>query len=596
MFWHWLPITWLLTLLSLALAASWACHAVRRFDLEQATRDLEAEARLVRSQVEPLAHPQPNPAAADSLCRALVRGTPLRISVILASGQVIADTGEELARLEPHRTPDRYEVLAALQGETGQALRYSRTLRRSMLYVAVPMWRLGENGPEVIGAVRTALPLSDIQKVLDAVYRRIITGTVLLALLAGLAHLLVARRLTRQVAPTLREIRDGMEAWESGEWRRGIPASEVREVEDLAGAMSRMTADVNRRLQSVTDQRNELEAIFLSMLEGVLAIDGTGRVVGMNDACARMLGVEAARAQGQSIEETFRSPALQRLVGEALQRREPIEGEVVLQDAEERVLEVRGTPWRNAAGANAGVVLVLHDVTRLRRLETMRRDFVANVSHELRTPITAIRGAAEVLAEGRVGLDATAASFLKIIERQSARLNSVIEDLLRLSGIERRAEGEGIVLEEAPLEPVLNGAVQACAARAAEKGIDVAAACPAELQARIDPELLENAVVNLVDNAIRYSESGSVVRVTAAAEPDAIVIAVRDEGCGIDPRHHERIFERFYLVDPARSREAGGTGLGLSIVKHIVQAHGGSVTVESAVGKGSTFRLRLPRA
>jgi two-component system phosphate regulon sensor histidine kinase PhoR len=580
----------------LALAASWACHAVRRFDLEQATRDLEAEARLVRSQVEPFVQPRPNPIAADSLCRALVHGTPLRISVILASGQVIADTGEELARLEPHRTPDRYEVLAALRGETGQALRYSRTLQRSMLYVAVPMWRLNENGPEVIGAVRTALPLSDIQKVLNAVYRRIIAGTVLLALLAGLVHVLIARRLARQIAPPLREIRDGMDAWESGEWRRWLPASGVTEVEDLAGAMSRMIADVNRRLQSVTDQRNELEAIFLSMLEGVLAIDGRGRVVGMNDACARMLGVEAARAQGQSIEETLRNPALQRLVGEAMQRREPIEGEAILRGTEDRFLEVRGTPWRDASGADAGVVLVLHDVTRLRRLESIRRDFVANVSHELRTPITAIRGAAEALAEGLDPADATAASFLKIIVRQSTRLNSVIEDLSRLSGIERREERAEIVLEDAPLEPLLNGAIQACAARAAEKGIDVAVACPAELRARIDPELLENAVVNLVDNAIKYSESGSTVRVTAAAESDATVIAVHDEGCGIDPRHHERIFERFYRVDPARSREAGGTGLGLAIVKHIVQAHGGSVTVESTLGKGSTFRIRLPRA
>lgn len=592
--WSWLPLGWLLTLVSLALAASWACHTVRRFDLEQATRDLEAEARMVRLQLAPLMHPRVDPAA-DSLCHAMVRGTSLRISVILASGQVVADTGEELARLEPHRTPDRGEILSALRGETGTSLRYSRTLQRTMLYVAVPIWRLDENTPQVIGAVRTALPLSEIQKVLNAVYRRIIAGTVLLALLMGLTLTVIVRRLARRIASPLKELRDGMDAWESGPPRRPLPGSGVTEVEDLTDATLRMMSDVDRRLRSVTDERNELQAIFLSMMEGVLAVDGAGRVAGMNDACARMLGVEVARAQGQNIEAVLRNPALQRLVAQALQRREPIEGEIVLHDTEDHVLEARGAPWRNAFGEEAGVVLVLHDVTRLRRLESMRRDFVANASHELRTPITAIHGAAEALGEGSDPSDPTAASFREIIVRQSARLNSVIEDLLRLSRIERQAEREEITLEDAPLEPVLEAAIRVCATRAAEKGIRVIDACPSELQARMDPELLETAVVNLVDNAIKYSEPGSAVRVTAAAEPEATVIAVQDEGEGIDPRHHERIFERFYRVDAARSREAGGTGLGLAIVKHIALVHGGSVTVESGVGQGSTFRIRLPR-
>jgi two-component system phosphate regulon sensor histidine kinase PhoR len=591
--WHWLPATWLLTLVVLALAAAWACHAVRRFDLQQASRELGDEARRVRMLIEPLVEPTAS-AAADSLCRALAQGTSLRISVVLASGRVVVDTGEELARLEMHRTPDRTEILAALRGETGQSLRYSRTLRRTMLYVAVPIWRLRDNTPEVIGAVRTALPLSEIQRVLSAVYRRILAGAAVLALLAGLAQALIARRLARGIVPPLRELEDAVGAWERGAPHPPPPGSGPREVEELAEATHRMIRDVDLRLRAVTDERNELEAILLGMMEGVLAVDDAGRVVRMNRACARMLGVEAARVEGRTLEETLRLPALQQFVARVAQRREPIEGEVVAHGREERLLEARGAPWRNAAGQDAGVVLVLHDVTRLRRLETVRRDFVANVSHELRTPITAIRGAAEALAEGPAATDPGATSFLRMILRQSERLNSVIEDLLRLSGIERQAEREELVLEDAPLAPVLYNATQACAARAAEKGIEVAVSCPAELRARIDPELLENAVVNLVDNAIKYSGAGSSVRVSAAAEDGAVAIAVRDDGCGIEPRHQERIFERFYRVDPARSREAGGTGLGLAIVKHIAQAHGGRVTVESAPGQGSTFRILLP--
>jgi two-component system, OmpR family, phosphate regulon sensor histidine kinase PhoR len=327
----------------------------------------------------------------------------------------------------------------------------------------------------------------------------------------------------------------------------------------------------------------------------VLAVDGSGRVAGMNDAGARMLGVDPARVKGKPIEEILRNPALQQLAERALERREPLEGEVVLHNGEDRVLEIRGAPWRDAAGQDAGVVLVIHDATRLHRLEAMRRDFVANVSHELRTPITAIQGAAEALADGPLGSDADSASLLKILIRQSGRLNSLIEDLLRLSRIERATERSEVVLDDAPLEPVLSGAAQACHAPAAGRSIRLKVSCAPGLRARIDPQLLESAVVNLIYNAIKYSEPGRAVRVSADEEGHTVVIRVRDEGCGIDPLHHERIFERFYRVDPSRSRDAGGTGLGLAIVKHIAQAHGGTVRVESALGQGSTFLITLPR-
>jgi two-component system, OmpR family, phosphate regulon sensor histidine kinase PhoR len=593
--WHLLPGALVAALLALALAAWWACGAVRQFHLEQAAIDLEAEARLVRLQVEPLVYPVPNPTAADSLCRALVRGTPLRVSVILASGQVIADTGEELARLEPHITADRVEVLAALRGETGQSIRYSRTLQRSMLYVAIPVRGLGQDGPAIVGLVRAALPLSEIEKALHRVYMRIVGGALVAAVLVALAHAALGRRLSRRVTQRLRSLRAAVDAWTRGELQHRLPTSEVAEIDDLGEAMSRMASEIDGRLRAVTDQRNELEAILLSMMEGVLAVDGSGRVAGMNDAGARMLGVDAARVKGKRVEEILRNPALQRLAEQALERREPLEGEVVLHVVEDRFLEVRGAPWRDAAGRDAGVVLVIHDATRLHRLEAMRRDFVANVSHELRTPITAIQGAAEALADGPLGSDADSATFLKILIRQSGRLNAVIEDLLRLSRIERATERSEVVLADAPLEPVLSGAAQACHAAAADRSIRLEVSCAPGLRARVDPRLLESAVVNLIDNAIKYSEPGRAVRVSAGAEGDTIVIRVRDEGCGIDPLHHERIFERFYRVDASRSREAGGTGLGLAIVKHIVQAHGGTVRVQSAVGQGSTFSIVLPQ-
>jgi two-component system phosphate regulon sensor histidine kinase PhoR len=233
-------------------------------------------------------------------------------------------------------------------------------------------------------------------------------------------------------------------------------------------------------------------------------------------------------------------------------------------------------------------------MTRLRRLENIRKDFVANVSHEIKTPITAIKGFVETLREGAAESPQDRERFLGIIHRHVERLEALVEDLLSLSEIEREAERKEISLTEHPVLDVLNTALQVCQEKAADKDIRMELACPQDLKVNVNPALLEQAVVNLLDNAITYSERGRPVRVTAGERGAEILIQVQDEGCGIEKVHLERLFERFYRVDKARSRKLGGTGLGLSIVKHIVEAHGGHVSVESKPGKGSTFTLHLP--
>jgi two-component system phosphate regulon sensor histidine kinase PhoR len=326
----------------------------------------------------------------------------------------------------------------------------------------------------------------------------------------------------------------------------------------------------------------------------VLAVDGEGRIVSLNPAGARMLKLDAGRARGRPVQEAVRNTALQDLVAAALARQGPVEGEITLHEGEARNVQVRGVPLGDPGGSRTGALLVLDDVTHLRRLERVRQDFVANVTHELRTPITSIQAAAETLTEGECA-EEEAERFLAIIARQTRRLNAIIDDLLQLSRIEAEADGGRISLEEHPLDLVLTGAVQACAARAAERQISIELHCDPSLRARIDAALIENAVVNLIDNAIKYSDERTRVRVSASEGGDAVVIEVVDRGWGIDPRHHDRIFERFYVVDRGRSRSVGGTGLGLAIVRHIVLAHGGRVELESAPGEGSTFRLVLPR-
>jgi two-component system phosphate regulon sensor histidine kinase PhoR len=258
-----------------------------------------------------------------------------------------------------------------------------------------------------------------------------------------------------------------------------------------------------------------------------------------------------------------------------------------------RSFTLHGAGLTDARGRRTGAVIVLNDMTRVRRLEAIRRDFVANVSHELKTPVTSIQGFVEALVEGGVKEPAQVERYLSIIAKHAARLNSIIDDLLTLSRLEEAGERRALRFEIGPLKPVLKEAIALSGVKAEEKRITIDLACDDDLEARINPPLLEQAVINLVDNAIKYSPEGSRIHVEARREQTQVSISVIDEGCGIPPEHLPRIFERFYVVDKSRSRKLGGTGLGLAIVKHIAQAHDGRVAVASTPGQGSTFTIHL---
>jgi two-component system phosphate regulon sensor histidine kinase PhoR len=398
----------------------------------------------------------------------------------------------------------------------------------------------------------------------------------------------------RLIGRSMQRLRDAAERFAGGDFSERLLVPDYREMAETTDAFNTMADNLEAAIVSLRRRNHEQEAVLTSMVEGVLAVDSEQRVISVNAAAAKLLGASPPEIEGRGLQEVIRNADLRRFVTQTLTCNQPVEGNLILRNARDRVLQVNGTALRDQGGRGIGAVIVLNDVSRLKQLENLRRDFAANVSHELRTPITSIKGFVETLLDGAIANPQDTERFLGIIGRQADRLNTIIEDLLSLSRIEKETESGGVSLSIGRIDEVLQAAVQDCSVCAAERNIHVVLDCPSDLKAKIKADLLEQAVTNLLDNAIKYSEPGKHVWVTGRRDHQMAVIEVKDEAGGIAPEHHSRLFERFYRVDMARSRKLGGTGLGLAIVKHIALAHRGEVTVASAVGQGSTFFIRLP--
>jgi len=581
--WQLYPSYLLITIISLIAVTWYASESLKHFFLEQTASDLKVRAGLFEKQVLEYLDPL-DEKAIDLLCKKIGKSAAARITIILPSGKVVGDSEKDPAKMDNH--VDRPEFIEALNGPSGTSTRYSRTLEKDMMYVGIPITKKNH----ILAVVRTSVPVNDIDLVLKSMKIKIAFGCLVVAVFAAMLSLFVSRRITRPIE----QIKIWAESIARGELRLRPPIAESEEIGALSESLNRMAVELREHIDTVMRQRNEIKAVLSSMVEGVIAVDMEERVISMNHAAAKMFGCDPAEAQGRSIQEVVRNTVLQQFVKNALSSREAVEKEIVLSSDSERFLNGHGTLLRDAAGKQIGALIVLNDVTRLLRLEKIRREFVANVSHEIKTPITAIKGFVETLRDGAVENHEDAERFLKIIGRHVDRLEAIIEDLLSLSRIEQEAGREEIVLDEGRLKDVIETAIQVCEAGAMAKKIEIELSCAEDLLAKIDPPLLEQAVVNLIDNAIKYSNDGGTVRVEALQRENEIIVSVRDEGCGIEKEHLPRLFERFYRADKARSRQLGGTGLGLAIVKHIAQAHGGRVAVESIPGKGSTFSIHLP--
>jgi two-component system phosphate regulon sensor histidine kinase PhoR len=593
-------------LVAVFLAAYLGSGAFREFYLQRTGEDLAARAKILVPQVrghldativaESDEEKADEPAAEDeyqelnSVIRSLGAAVATRFTVILPDGKVVADSDEDWRKMEPHS--DRPEIIDAVQTrKIGQQTRWSATLKKELMYVAVPILAddAGDSAP-VIAVVRASIPAATIQESLGWIRSRLIIGAGLTIGLIALVSLWTSLRIHRLV----QSMADGASQFAGGRFEHRLSPTGFAEIDVLADSMNRMANDLNDRIETILRQQNELEAVLVSMQEGVLAVNNDGIVINLNQTCADLLAAAPDDVRGRLIHEVIRKSDLLNFVETTLTSEEPIEEDIRIRGDEERWLNAHGTRLHDAQGKQIGALVVLHDVTRLRRLENVRRDFVANVSHELKTPITSIKGFVETLLDGAIEDPENSTRFLEIVSRQVNRLEAIIEDLLTLSRLEKGPEEQLTRLERGRVRNVIQAAVEMCEKKAHNKEIEISVHCDPQLCAQMNSALLEQAMVNLIDNAVKYGPAGSHVDVTVEEENGRIALRVQDQGCGIEPKHLPRLFERFYRADKARSRELGGTGLGLAIVKHIALVHRGSVGVQSTVGRGSTFSILLP--
>ena len=583
-FWQLFPSYLLITFTALLTVGGYASNSLREFYYDRTAEDLKARTRLIESQVVRKTFPF-NPSSLNSLSRDLGAKTNTRITIIDLSGKVLGDSHEEPSRMDNHA--DRPEFITALQGETGMAVRFSNTLEEQMMYLAVPIIR----EDKLSGVARISIPITFIEQALRTIEFKIGGVGLAVALLAAGISLIISRRISHP----LEQMKHSAESIARGDWKKPLSVnSDSVEISALSNALNQMALQLEDRIKTITNQSNESEAVLSSMVEGVLAVDAAENIIRLNKAAGKLLEIKPDSAEGRPIHEVVRNSLLREFIERTLSGIENVETDLTIGNQNEIFLQAHGAVLKDMQEKSIGAVIVLNDVTRLRRLETVRKDFVANVSHELKTPITLIKGFVETLQQGALEKREEAERFLNIMSKQVERLNAIIEDLLSLSRLEQGSGKSAISMEKTKVIQILESAIRDCESKLLEKKISIQLNCSNELEVFANSPLLNQAVLNLVDNALKYSEQGEKITVEAFVTGTEIVIEVQDWGCGIGSEHLPRLFERFYRIDQARSRQMGGTGLGLAIVKHIVQEHGGSVSVNSTLGKGSRFSIHLP--
>ncbi|MCA9246280.1 MAG: HAMP domain-containing protein [Planctomycetales bacterium] len=509
--------------------------------------------------------------------------TGLRITLVAADGVVLADTDEDPKLMENHR--ERPELRQAAREGVGQSSRLSPTLDVRMVYFARRIQREGE--PYVL--IRVATGVAPLEREVAAVQGVLWSFVLVVSIAAmGLSYAIVGR-----IIRPLGYLKEGAQAIAAGDYSHLVPITTTDELGDLAEAFNRMRSESARQVSQLRENGERLATVLGSMVEGVIAIDASGRLLLANDASRRLLSLPPGKIEGKALADLTRIPEVHDAAAGVFESEKPTAAEFEVSGKTRRVLSLRAD--RLPGSPCPGAVLVLHDMSDLRRLENLRREFLANVSHELKTPLASIRAYAETLRLGALNDPENNHVFLERIEDQADRLLDLILDMLQLARVEAGQTAFEIV--DVSVAKVADHCLALHQENAAAKNIELVVEPPEDaVMARVDEEGLETILDNLVSNAIKYTPNGGSVRLRWSQADGQVLIEVEDDGIGIPSDAQSRVFERFFRVDKARSRELGGTGLGLSIVKHLTQSFGGNVGLSSRLGSGSTFKVSLPAA
>jgi two-component system, OmpR family, phosphate regulon sensor histidine kinase PhoR len=542
------------------------------------------QAQLIESQLSSKPIIQTEIPILETLVKDLSSRIKSRITIVDTQGQVLADSQKllkDIPDMENHAA--RPEIKSALAGIVAEEIRYSSTLKINMLYVAVPI--KARDG--IVGVIRLALPLVSVEDMLNGIRNAIIFSIIFALLLAFVSGSLITSGIIKPVNKIIRVSRK----FSTGDFTHKIYHDSKDEIGELADTLNKMASDIEAKMKDVNSQSQQLRAIFNSMIEGVMLTDREGHIVSVNQAIERIFQVVKPDVEGKTFLEAIRNNDIAEIITAVLRAGKSVSKEIALIFPVQSIFEVNATPIFESGSVN-GCLVVIHDITEIRRLETMRRDFVANVSHELKTPLTSIKGFVETLLEGALEDKENNRNFLKIIQEHADRLDKLVNDLLSLSHL----ESQGIVLDkrEFNLNDQVKEVIAGFKSQLKNKGIEVTNQLPNELIINGDQDRVEQVLVNLIDNAIKFNKDKGPIKIYKQDHSGNIKIIIEDFGMGIPGKDIPRIFERFYRVDKARSRQLGGTGLGLSIVKHIIELHGGTVGVESTEGLGSKFWFSLP--
>ncbi len=557
-------------------------HKIENVELSALKAKLSDEAALLSARLttNDLASPKIN-----ELAHSLGERVHCRVTIIAAGGRVLADSELDEAGvkgMENHA--HRPEVMGAMAGRPAYAMRTSATLGKEMLYAAYPV---RVSGGRTEAAARFSVPATDIAAAREPLRRSLLAALAIALLLSFLLSLLVSAGLTRP----FNKIIYASKKFAAGDFGYRIQKDFHGEIGKLAETLNSMAASIEENLRRVELQSQQLSAAFTGMAEGVLMTGADSRIISVNPALERMLGLRAADAVSRPLLEVVPSARLSEICARVVEGASPVSGEAEFSVPVRGVFGVNASPVFTG-GRVSGCMVLMRDVTEARRLDATRRDFVANVSHELKTPLTAIKGSAETLLDGALEDREHGPQFARSIYEQASRLDNIVSDLLKLSSLE--SPQAAVRKERVELRMFADSVIKSLAPAFAPRKAEVTNEIPAGLCAQADPEKLKQVLINLLDNAVKFCAGAPKVSLTAEELPSAVRVTVTDNGIGIPASHLPRVFERFYRVDKARSREMGGTGLGLSIVRHVVELHGGSVGAESAEGAGSRFWFTLP--